>query len=109
MQTSELEEAVKALIQKLKKLYFNRKVNPNKKGKVTKNIKKRYIVGIKEVIKHLNADNLKMVIVAVNLEKIDGDNGLDDMVWQIICKSRELKIPIVFAYTRYKLGFLTKF
>ena len=39
---------------------------------------------MKEVIKHLDAENLKMVNVAINLERVEGDNGLDDMVWHII-------------------------
>ncbi len=74
-----------SLIQKLKKLYFNRKMNPNKKGgKMQRNLKKRYIVGMKEVIKHLNAENLKMIIMAVNLERVEGDNGLDGMIYDII-------------------------
>jgi selenocysteine insertion sequence-binding protein 2 len=109
IQNQELENSVFALIQKLKKLYFNRKVNPNKKGKVTRSVKKRYIVGIKEVLKHLEAENLKMVIVAVNLERVDGENGLDEMTYRIIQRSRELGIPLVFALSRYRLGFVTKF
>lgn len=85
VQTPDLESSLFALIQKLKKLYFNRKQNPNhKKGKAARNLKKRYIVGMKEVMKHLNAENLKMVIVAINLERVDGDKGLDDMVYNII-------------------------
>jgi ribosomal protein L7Ae-like RNA K-turn-binding protein len=51
-----------------------------KKTKSNRQIKKRYIIGIKEVQKHLNAENLKMVILAVNLEKVEDDNGLDSMV-----------------------------
>lgn len=50
-----------------------------------------------------------MVILAINLEKVEGDNGLNDMVYHIIQQSRELKVPLVFALTRYKLGFVTKF
>jgi ribosomal protein L30E len=48
---------------------------------VTRSIKKRYIVGIKEIVKHLGAENLKMVILAINLERVDGENGLDDYVY----------------------------
>jgi ribosomal protein L30E len=60
-------------------------MNPNKKGgKMQRNLKKRYIVGMKEVIKHLNAENLKMIIMAVNLERVEGDNGLDGMIYDII-------------------------
>jgi|LauGreDrversion4_2_1035121.scaffolds.fasta_scaffold33357_4 ribosomal protein L7Ae-like RNA K-turn-binding protein len=85
IQNDELEQSVFNLVQKLKKLYFNRKMNPNKKGgKFQRNLKKRYIVGIKEVIKHLNAENLKMIIMAINLERVEGENGLDGMIYDII-------------------------
>lgn len=48
VQNQDLEQCVFSLVQKLKKLYFNRKVNPNnKKGKLARNLKKRYIVGMK--------------------------------------------------------------
>lgn len=50
-----------------------------------------------------------MIIVAVNLEKVDGDKGLDDMVYHIIQTSREQKIPLIFSLTRYKLGFVSKY
>lgn len=36
---------------------------------------------MKEVIKHLEAENLKMIILAINLEKIDGQNGLNELVY----------------------------
>ena len=55
-------------------------MNPTKKIKSNRQVKKRYIIGIKEVLKHLNADNLKMVILAVNLEKVEDENGLDSIV-----------------------------
>ncbi len=59
-------------------------MNPNKKGKQSRNLKKRYIVGMKEVVKHLNAENLKMIIMAVNLEQVEGDNGLDGLIYDTI-------------------------
>ena len=74
-----------------------------------RNLKKRYIVGMKEVMKHLNAENLKMVIVAVNLERVEGDNGLDGMIYDIIQATRDQKIPLVFCLNRFKLGYVTKF
>jgi hypothetical protein len=85
IQTPELEHCVFNLVQKLKKLYFNRKMNPNKKSKGgQRNLKKRYIIGMKEVVKHLNAENLKMIIMAINLERVEGENGLDGMTYDII-------------------------
>ncbi len=109
IQTPELEQGVFSLVQKLKKLYFNRKMNPNKKGKTVRNLKKRYIVGMNEVIKHLNAENLKMIIMAVNLEQVEGDRGLDALIYDTIQACRDQKIPIVFCLSRYKLGYVSKF
>jgi ribosomal protein L7Ae-like RNA K-turn-binding protein len=34
-------------------------------------LKKRYIVGLREVQKHLNAGNLKMIILATDMEKVE--------------------------------------
>jgi hypothetical protein len=39
---------------------------------------------MKEVIKHLTAENIKMIIMALNLERVEGDNGLDGMIYDII-------------------------
>jgi hypothetical protein len=39
---------------------------------------------MKEVVKHLNAENVKMIIMAVNLERVEGENGLDGMTYDII-------------------------
>jgi ribosomal protein L7Ae-like RNA K-turn-binding protein len=75
------------LIAKLKKLYYNRKVNPQKKGKqITRlqTLKKRYILGMKEVLKHLLAENVKLVILATNLERVEGDKGIDEIVHEIL-------------------------
>jgi ribosomal protein L7Ae-like RNA K-turn-binding protein len=97
------------LIQKLKKLYYNRKINPQKKKSNAIVAKKRYIVGMKEVLKHLRAENIKMIILATNIEEVDAQDGLDDYIHTIIQTCREFKIPLIFSLTRYKLGFVAKF
>jgi hypothetical protein len=84
IQTQDLETSLFYLIQKLKKLYFNRKMNPTKGVGGLRNLKKRYIIGMKEVLKHLNVENLKMVIMAVNIERAEGENGLDGMIYDVI-------------------------
>jgi hypothetical protein len=50
------------------------------KGKYNKNNappKKRFLIGLKVVTKQLNLKKIKMVIIAINLEKVEGQNGLD--------------------------------
>ena len=84
IQTQDLETSLFYLIQKLKKLYFNRKMNPTKGVGGLRNLKKRYIIGMKEVLKHLNVENLKMVIMAINIERAEGENGLDGMIYDVI-------------------------
>ena len=44
---------------------------------------------MKEVNKHLNAENLKMIIMSINLERVEGDNGLDRMIYDIIQTCRD--------------------
>ena len=77
-----LDDLVTRLILKLKQFYYNRKLKPPK-GKLKSNIrvvKKRYITGLNEVNKHLKAGNLSMVIIAVDLEKVEEEGGIDDMI-----------------------------
>lgn len=64
---------------------------------------------MKEVLKHLRAENIKMIILAVNIEEVDAQDGLDDYILSIIQTCRELKVPLIYSLTRYKLGFVGKF
>ena len=85
-QNQELHHSVRALLYKLKELYFIRKTKPQK-GKYKKQDlapKKRYMIGLKEIMKNLFAQKLTMVIVATNVERVEGDGGLDDALHQIV-------------------------
>ena len=90
-QTPELQHQVRSLLYKLKELYFIRKTKPQK-GKYKKHDlapKKRYMIGLKEIMKNLFAGNLTMVIVATNVERVEGDGGLDDALHQIVQECRK--------------------
>ena len=65
--SEEVDHRVEQLISGLKELYLKRKNNPNKKQKHKNVTFKRYIFGLKEVHKHLEVENCKLVIVAVNV------------------------------------------
>jgi len=67
------------------------------------------MLGLREVQKHLNADNLTMVILATNLEKVEEAKGTDEIVTAIAATCRSKKIPLVFAMNRWKLGCASKF
>jgi len=63
---------MKSLLYKLKELFYIRKTKPQK-GKYKKSIiapKKRYLIGLNEIMKNLKAKKLNMMIVATNLEKV---------------------------------------
>lgn len=75
-----LDELTVKLLLKLKELYFKRKLKVPKGRKQMRPAKKRYIIGLNEVLKHLQAGNLTCVIVATNLEKVEQEKGIDDLV-----------------------------
>lgn len=75
----EFEKQVFNLIIQLKQLYYNRKVKApkGKAVKLSQPVKKRYIVGLNEVFKNLKLNEVKMVILATDLEKVTEENGID--------------------------------
>lgn len=95
---------------RLKQLYYNRKMKQPKAGRKQNKMlnKKRYVVGLREVHKHLRAGEVKMVIVATDLEKVETENGTDEAVAELIHTCRKMKVPLVFSMTKKKLGCLAK-
>ena len=88
-------------------------------------MRKRYVCGLREVHRALQRDKAKALIVAHNIEVIESENGLDDLMAQImqLCEHklewtyddslkqskqilirREQPVPIVFAFTRRTLS-----
>jgi hypothetical protein len=72
-----LDDLTVNLIMKLKELFYRRKLKVPKNKKDKRPAKKRYIIGLNEVQKHLQAGNLTMVILATNMEKVDESSGID--------------------------------
>ncbi|XP_062512156.1 selenocysteine insertion sequence-binding protein 2-like isoform X2 [Corticium candelabrum] len=66
--------------------------------------KRRIVLGLREVHKHLKLQKLKCVIVSPNVESITSQGGTDDLLHQIRAKCEEQKVPIVFALSRRGLG-----
>lgn len=102
VQTSMLQECVRALLYKLKELYFMRKVKPQK-GKYKKTMaapKKRYIIGLKEVTKNLGMQKVNMVILATNMEKVQGEHGIDEKLMGIKDECRRQGVPLVISMSR---------
>ncbi|KAF3429237.1 hypothetical protein E2986_00727 [Frieseomelitta varia] len=94
-----LEKFVERLTM-LQKRYHER--NPNKSK-----YKRRYYSGLKEVRKHAELKQLKFVIVAPDIEKIELENGLDDQVNQLLDICRKENIVFCFGLRRRKLGYYT--
>ena len=117
----EVNEACLALLQELsrfqERLYL--------KDPVKANTKKRYLCGLREVTRSLKTNKAKAVIIAHNVERIESENGLDEIVAQLmeLSKSRqewvfneETKkstqeliprddaIPVIYAFTRKQLA-----
>lgn len=58
------------------------------------------MIGLKEIMKNLFAQKLTMVIVATNIERVEGDGGLDDALQQIGQECRKQAIPLIYTLSR---------
>ncbi|NXH18271.1 SEBP2 protein, partial [Bucco capensis] len=74
------------------------------KDPVKAKIKRRLVMGLREVLKHLKLKKLKCVIISPNCEKIQSKGGLDETLHNIIDCACEQNIPFVFALNRKALG-----
>ncbi|XP_065067217.1 uncharacterized protein LOC135692826 [Rhopilema esculentum] len=70
--------------------------------------KKRLVLGIREVARHLKMSRLKCVIIAPNLEKITNEGGIDSYLGKIIFDCKQFSIPVVYSMTRQILGMILK-
>ncbi|XP_070598916.1 selenocysteine insertion sequence-binding protein 2 isoform X2 [Erythrolamprus reginae] len=74
------------------------------KDPVKAKTKRRLVMGLREVLKHLKLKKLKCVIISPNCEKIQSKGGLDETLHLIIDTACEQNIPFVFALNRKALG-----
>ncbi|KAM5261155.1 selenocysteine insertion sequence-binding protein 2 isoform 5-T5 [Hipposideros larvatus] len=74
------------------------------KDPVKAKAKRRLVLGLREVLKHLRLRKLKCVIISPNCEKIQSKGGLDDTLHTIIDYACIQNIPFVFALNRKALG-----
>ncbi|XP_022100524.1 selenocysteine insertion sequence-binding protein 2-like [Acanthaster planci] len=66
--------------------------------------KRRIVMGLREVTKHLKLKKIKCIMVSPNLERIQSKGGLDDALNRIMTLSAEQNVPVVFALGRKALG-----
>ncbi|KAM9138493.1 selenocysteine insertion sequence-binding protein 2 isoform 2-T3 [Pangshura tecta] len=74
------------------------------KDPVKAKTKRRLVMGLREVLKHLKLKKLKCVVISPNCEKIQSKGGLDETLHTIIDCACEQNIPFVFALNRKALG-----
>ncbi|XP_029775273.1 selenocysteine insertion sequence-binding protein 2 isoform X1 [Suricata suricatta] len=74
------------------------------KDPVKAKTKRRLVLGLREVLKHLKLRKLKCIIISPNCEKIQAKGGLDDALHTIIGCACEQGVPCVFALSRKALG-----
>ncbi|KAF3695502.1 Selenocysteine insertion sequence-binding protein 2 [Channa argus] len=67
-------------------------------------MKRRIVMGLREVLKHLKLRKVKCVIISPNCERIQSKGGLDEAIHTIIDTCREQRVPFVFALSRKALG-----
>ncbi|XP_013772977.1 uncharacterized protein LOC106458066 isoform X2 [Limulus polyphemus] len=76
------------------------------KDPVKAKMKKRMIVGLREVTKYLKLKKLKCVVIAPDLERTQTSGGLDDTLQKILDLIDVHNVPLVFGLTRRQLGYL---
>ncbi|KAG7454000.1 hypothetical protein MATL_G00264070 [Megalops atlanticus] len=96
----DIDESVTLLLQEL--VHFQERVY--QKDPTKAKAKRRLVMGLREVTKHMRLRKIKCVIISPNCEKIQAKGGLDEALYNVITMAREQEIPFVFALGRKALG-----
>ncbi|XP_034727006.1 selenocysteine insertion sequence-binding protein 2-like isoform X2 [Etheostoma cragini] len=98
--SKEIDEGVTMLLQEL--VRFQERVYQKDPTKAKS--KRRLVMGLREVTKHMKLHKIKCVIISPNCEKIQAKGGLDEALYNVIAMARDQEIPFVFALGRKALG-----
>uniref|UniRef100_A0A8D0H5P0 SECIS binding protein 2 like n=1 Tax=Sphenodon punctatus TaxID=8508 RepID=A0A8D0H5P0_SPHPU len=98
--SKEIDECVTLLLQEL--VSFQERIY--QKDPMRAKAKRRLVMGLREVTKHMKLHKIKCVIISPNCEKIQSKGGLDEALYNVIAMAREQEIPFVFALGRKALG-----
>ncbi|KAL3065754.1 hypothetical protein OYC64_015828 [Pagothenia borchgrevinki] len=98
--SKEIDEGVTMLLQEL--VRFQERVYQKDPTKAKS--KRRLVMGLREVTKHMKLNKIKCVIISPNCEKIQAKGGLDEALYNVIAMARDQEIPFVFALGRKALG-----
>ncbi|XP_070690338.1 selenocysteine insertion sequence-binding protein 2 [Pempheris klunzingeri] len=100
MLSKEVDECVTALLKEL--VRFQDRLY--QKDPMKARMKRRIVMGLREVLKHLKLRKVKCVVISPNCERIQSKGGLDEALYTIIDTCREQGVPFVFALSRKALG-----
>ncbi|XP_049813527.1 uro-adherence factor A isoform X1 [Schistocerca nitens] len=101
--TPEINSSVTTLLQDVVKFHDRQ----FERDPVKANARRRHVSGLREVLKYLNLKRLKLIIIAPDMELIEGKGGICDIVEQLKEGARKQEIPYVFALQRRSLGKIT--
>ncbi|KAG8011867.1 Selenocysteine insertion sequence-binding protein 2 [Nibea albiflora] len=100
MLSKDVDECVTSLLKEL--VRFQDRLY--QKDPMKARMKRRIVMGLREVLKHLKLRKVKCVIISPNCERIQSKGGLDEALYTIIDTCREQGVPFVFALSRKALG-----
>ncbi|KAI4901704.1 hypothetical protein NFI96_029239 [Prochilodus magdalenae] len=100
MLSKDIDECVTTLLKEL--VRFQDRLY--QKDPMKARMKRRLVMGLREVLKHLKLRKVKCVIISPNCERVQSKGGLDEALHAIIDTCREQGVPFVFALTRKSLG-----
>jgi len=104
MLSPEIDEAAQALLQDLTR--FQDRLYS--RDPIKARARRRLVVGLREVSKHLAIRRLECVLLAPNIERCGAEGGLDEAVQGILTLASERGVPLVCALRRRRLGYACK-
>uniref|UniRef100_A0A3Q3XJG7 Ribosomal protein eL8/eL30/eS12/Gadd45 domain-containing protein n=1 Tax=Mola mola TaxID=94237 RepID=A0A3Q3XJG7_MOLML len=100
MLSKDVDQCVTALLKEL--VRFQDRLY--QKDPMKARMKRRIVMGLREVLKHLKLRKVKCVVISPNCERIQSKGGLDEALYTIIDTCHEQGVPFVFALSRKALG-----
>lgn len=101
MVTKEIDACCTTLLQTLVKFQERQY---NRDGPAKAKSKRRIVMGLREVSKHLEKKKIQCIVISPNLEKIQSKGGIDDVLNKITTTAEEQDVPVIFALCRSALG-----
>jgi selenocysteine insertion sequence-binding protein 2 len=95
-----LDEVTKQLLTKLREYQSRLYKKEPKKFKAHR----RFVLGLREVGRAINAKKIIAIIIAPNIEKISTYGGLDTIVTNLVQAANQQGVPVVYALSKRKIA-----